>query len=173
MFEIQKSSRHAAHHAEAAGDGREHGNDEIDDSFQGFLFHSFNFLMFTSFITFVFPFVPPFPFCSLWKTSKWPNAQMTNYHISRLLALLACWGFNDNRDNPFLLPVPACKRASSKRVNIWGIWTARLCSPSSRTSCRLSCENPQVTFACSFLTVKPLLIDDFWQCKDMKSENGS
>ena len=88
-------------------------------SFQGFLFHSFNFLMFTSFITFVFPFVPPFPFCSLWKTSKWPNAQMTNYHISRLLALLACWGFNDNRDNPFLLPVPACKRASSKRANIW------------------------------------------------------
>ena len=62
---LQKSSRHAAHHAEAAGDGCEHGNDEIDDSFQGFLFHSFNFLMFTSFITFVFPFVPPFPFCSL------------------------------------------------------------------------------------------------------------
>ena len=38
---LQKSSRHAAHHAEAAGDGREHGNDEIDDSFQGFLFHGF------------------------------------------------------------------------------------------------------------------------------------
>ena len=34
VFEIQKSSRHAAHHAEAAGDGREHGNDEIDDSFK-------------------------------------------------------------------------------------------------------------------------------------------
>ena len=38
VFEIQKSSRHAAHHAEAAGDGCEYGNDEIDDSFQGFLF---------------------------------------------------------------------------------------------------------------------------------------
>ena len=41
---LQKSSRHAAHHAEAAGDGREHGNDEIDDSFQGFLFHGFKIL---------------------------------------------------------------------------------------------------------------------------------
>ena len=45
VFEIQKSSRHAAHHAEAAGDGREHGNDEIDDSFQGFLFHGFKILI--------------------------------------------------------------------------------------------------------------------------------
>ena len=42
---LQKSSRHAAHHAEAAGDGREHGNDEIDDSFQGFLFHGFKILI--------------------------------------------------------------------------------------------------------------------------------
>ena len=38
MFKFQNSklktlhSRHAAHHAEAAGDSREHGNDEIDDS---------------------------------------------------------------------------------------------------------------------------------------------
>ena len=36
---------------------------------------------------------------------------------------------------------------SSKRANIWGMFTACLRSPSSRTSCRLSCENPQVTFA--------------------------
>ena len=42
---LQKSSRHAAHHAEAAGDGREHGNNEIDDSFQGFLFHGFKILI--------------------------------------------------------------------------------------------------------------------------------
>ena len=42
---LQKSSRHAAHHAEAAGDGREHGNDEIDDSFPCFLFHSFKILI--------------------------------------------------------------------------------------------------------------------------------
>ena len=42
---LQKSSRHAAHHAEAAGDGREHGNDEIDDSFQGFLFHGLKILI--------------------------------------------------------------------------------------------------------------------------------
>ena len=39
----------------------------------------------------------------------------------------------------------ACQ--SKKRANIWGMFTVRLCSPSSRTSCRLSCENPQVTFA--------------------------
>ena len=102
-----------------------------------------------------------------------------NDHFFRPLALLACGGFKDNRDNrdnPFLLPVPACKRSSSKRTNIhnrwlssrrlrslrppmmmvepsskraniWGMFTARLRSPSSRTSCRLSCENPQVTFA--------------------------
>ena len=70
VFEIQKSSRHAAHHAEAAGDGREHGNDEIDDSFQGFLFHSFNFLMFTFFfVSFVF-FFPSVPFSFSLKTSK-------------------------------------------------------------------------------------------------------
>ena len=63
---LQKSSRHAAHHAEAAGDGREHGNDEIDDSFQGFLFHGFKILIvYFFFITLVFPFVPPFPFRSL------------------------------------------------------------------------------------------------------------
>ena len=63
---LQKSSRHAAHHAEAAGDGREHGNDEIDDSFQGFLFHGFKILnVYFFFITLVFPFVPPFPFRSL------------------------------------------------------------------------------------------------------------
>ena len=77
-IEIQKSSRHAAHHAEAAGDGREHGNDEIDDSFQGFLFHSFNFLNVYFFITLVFPSVSPFPFPfpfpSLWKRQ---NDQMT------------------------------------------------------------------------------------------------
>ena len=42
---LQKSSRHAAHHAEAAGDGGEHGNDEIDNSFQGFLFHGFKILI--------------------------------------------------------------------------------------------------------------------------------
>ena len=59
---LQKSSRHAAHHAEAAGDGREHGNDEIDDSFQGFLFHSLNFLMFTFFFV---SFFLQFPFRSL------------------------------------------------------------------------------------------------------------
>ena len=99
-----------------------------------------------------------------------------NDHFFRPLALLACGGFKDNRDNrdnPFLLPVPACKRSSSKRANIhnrwlssrslrspmmmvepsskraniWGMFTACLRSPSSRTSCRLSCENPQVTFA--------------------------
>ena len=68
ILRVQKSSRHAAHHAEAAGDGREHGNDEIDDSFQGFLFHSFNFLMFTfffvSFVSFV-SFFLQFPFRSL------------------------------------------------------------------------------------------------------------
>ena len=63
---LQKSSRHAAHHAEAAGDGGEHGNDEIDDSFQGFLFHGFKILnVYFFFITLVFPFVPPFPFRSL------------------------------------------------------------------------------------------------------------
>ena len=63
---LQKSSRHAAHHAEAAGDGREHGNDEIDNSFQGFLFHGFKILnVYFFFITLVFPFVPPFPFRSL------------------------------------------------------------------------------------------------------------
>ena len=70
---IQKSSRHAAHHAEAAGDGCEHGNDEIDDSFQGFLFHSFNFLMFTfffvSFVSFV-SFFPTVPFSFSLETSK-------------------------------------------------------------------------------------------------------
>lgn len=73
---LQKSSRHAAHHAEAAGDGREHGNDEIDDSFQGFLFHGFNFLNVSFFITLVFPSVSPFPFPipSLWKRQ---NDQMT------------------------------------------------------------------------------------------------
>ena len=68
VFKFQNSklktlhSRHAAHHAEAAGDSREHGNDEIDDSFQGFLFHSFNFLNVYFFITLVFPSVSPFPF---------------------------------------------------------------------------------------------------------------
>ena len=45
ILRVQKSSRHAAHHAEAAGDGREHGNDEIDDSFPCFLFHSFKILI--------------------------------------------------------------------------------------------------------------------------------
>ena len=45
ILRVQKSSRHAAHHAEAAGDGREHGNNEIDDSFQGFLFHGFKILI--------------------------------------------------------------------------------------------------------------------------------
>ena len=84
MFKFQNSklktlhSRHAAHHAEAAGDGREHGNDEIDDGFQGFLFHSFNFLNVYFFITLVFPSVSPFPFPfpfpSLWKRQ---NDQMT------------------------------------------------------------------------------------------------
>ena len=38
-------------------------------------------------------------------------------------------------------------RSSSKRANIWGMFTACFCSPSSRTSCLLCCENPQVTFA--------------------------
>ena len=51
---LQKSSRHAAHHAEAAGDGREHGNDEIDDSFQGFLFHGFKILNVYFFLFFLF-----------------------------------------------------------------------------------------------------------------------
>ena len=36
---------------------------------------------------------------------------------------------------------------SKKRANIWGMFTACFCSPSSRTSCLLFCENPQVTFA--------------------------
>ena len=107
---VQKSSRHAAHHAEAAGDGREHGNDEIDDSFQGFLFHSFNFLMFPFFLCFFVSFVfffPSVPFRSLWKRqndqmTKWPND-----HISRFLALIACGGFKDNRDN---------------RDNFWLVW---------------------------------------------------
>ena len=40
-------SRHAAHHAEAAGDSCEHGNDEIDDVFQCFLFHGFKILIIT------------------------------------------------------------------------------------------------------------------------------
>ena len=62
---VQKSSRHAAHHAEAAGDGREHGNDEIDDSLQGFLFHSFNFFMFTFFFVSFVSFFLQFPFRSL------------------------------------------------------------------------------------------------------------
>ena len=82
VFKFQNSklktlhSRHAAHHAEAAGDSREHGNDEIDDSFQGFLFHGFNFLNVSFFITLVFPSVSPFPFPipSLWKRQ---NDQMT------------------------------------------------------------------------------------------------
>ena len=39
----------------------------------------------------------------------------------------------------------ACQ--SKKRANIWGMFTACFCSPSSRTSCLLFCENPQVTFA--------------------------
>ena len=51
---LQKSSRHAAHHAEAAGDGREHGNDEIDDSFQGFLFHGFKILIVNVNVLFLF-----------------------------------------------------------------------------------------------------------------------
>ena len=51
---LQKSSRHAAHHAEAAGDGREHGNDEIDDSFQGFLFHGFKILIVNVLFLFLF-----------------------------------------------------------------------------------------------------------------------
>ena len=51
---LQKSSRHAAHHAEAAGDGREHGNDEIDNSFQGFLFHGFKILIVNVLFLFLF-----------------------------------------------------------------------------------------------------------------------
>ena len=51
---LQKSSRHAAHHAEAAGDGREHGNDEIDDSFQGFLFHGLKILIVNVLVCFCF-----------------------------------------------------------------------------------------------------------------------
>ena len=39
----------------------------------------------------------------------------------------------------------ACQ--SKKRANIWGMFTACFCSPSSRTSCLLFCENPQATFA--------------------------
>ena len=70
VFEIQKSSRHTAHHAEAAGDGCEHGNDEIDDSFQGFLFHCFNFLMFTFFFVSFVSFFPTVPFSFSLKTSK-------------------------------------------------------------------------------------------------------
>ena len=97
---LQKSSRHAAHHAEAAGDGGEHGNDEIDDSFQGFLFHGFKILnVYFFFITLVFPFVPPFPFRSLWKRQNDQMTKWQNDHISRFLALLACGGFKDNRDN--------------------------------------------------------------------------
>lgn len=53
---LQKSSRHAAHHAEAAGDGREHGNDEIDDSFPCFLFHSFKILIVNVNVLFLFLF---------------------------------------------------------------------------------------------------------------------
>ena len=99
ILRVQKSSRHAAHHAEAAGDGREHGNDEIDDSLQGFLFHSFNFLMFIFFFVSFVSFFLQFPFRSLWKRqndqmTKWPND-----HISRFLALFDCGGFKDNRDN--------------------------------------------------------------------------
>ena len=41
------TSRHAAHHAEAAGDSCEHGNDEIDDGFQCFFFHGFKILIIT------------------------------------------------------------------------------------------------------------------------------
>ena len=51
---LQKSSRHAAHHAEAAGDGREHGNDEIDDSFQGFLFHGLKIFIVNVNVLFLF-----------------------------------------------------------------------------------------------------------------------
>ena len=51
---LQKSSRHAAHHAEAAGDGGEHGNDEIDNSFQGFLFHGFKILIVNVNVLFLF-----------------------------------------------------------------------------------------------------------------------
>ena len=54
ILRVQKSSRHAAHHAEAAGDGREHGNDEIDDSFQGFLFHGFKILIVNVNVLFLF-----------------------------------------------------------------------------------------------------------------------
>ena len=54
---LQKSSRHAAHHAEAAGDGREHGNDEIDNSFQGFLFHRFKILIVNVNVLFLFLFL--------------------------------------------------------------------------------------------------------------------
>ena len=54
---LQKSSRHAAHHAEAAGDGREHGNDEIDNSFQGFLFHGFKILIVNVNVLFLFLFL--------------------------------------------------------------------------------------------------------------------
>ena len=54
ILRVQKSSRHAAHHAEAAGDGREHGNDEIDDSFQGFLFHGFKILIVNVLFLFLF-----------------------------------------------------------------------------------------------------------------------
>ena len=96
VFEIQKSSRHTAHHAEAAGDGCEHGNDEIDDSFQGFLFHSFIFFMFTFFfVSFVFFFLQ-FPFRSLWKRQ---NDQMTKWPHFPFSCAFACWGFKDNRDN--------------------------------------------------------------------------
>ena len=37
-------------------------------------------------------------------------------------------------------------KSSSKRANIWGICTACLCSPSSRTHCLIT-GTPQVTFA--------------------------
>ena len=60
VFKFQNSklktlhSRHAAHHTEAAGDSREHGNDEIDDSFQGFLFHGFKILIVNVLFLFLF-----------------------------------------------------------------------------------------------------------------------
>ena len=62
---------------------------------------------------------------------------------------LACGGFKDNRDNrdnifsllahlaiALALHFVACQ--SKKRANIWGMFTACFCSPSSRTSCLLS-----------------------------------
>ena len=117
-----------------------------------------------------------FSFLALLASGGFKDNRDNRDNLFSFLALLACGGFKDNRDNPFLLPVPACKRASSKRANIhnrwlssrrlrslrspmmrvrssskraniWGMFAACFCSPSLRTSCLLFCENPQVTFA--------------------------